>query len=71
MISQKLLDILCCPLDKADLKYENNTLICLGEGCGLKFKVEDDIPIMLIEEAELPAGISKLEDLPAWKNTQK
>ena len=67
MISQELLEILCCPLDKADLKLEDNKLICTGSGCGLIFRIDDDIPIMLIEEAELPAGIAKLEDLPAMK----
>lgn len=67
MISQELLDILCCPLDKAELRLEENKLICTGTGCGLKFRIDDDIPIMLIEEAELPEGVSKLEDLPAMK----
>ena len=65
MLKQDLLDILCCPLDKADLLYRDNSLTCTK--CGLKYRIEDDIPIMLIEEAELPAGISRLEDLPAMK----
>lgn len=65
MISQDLLDILCCPLDKADLQLVENKLICTK--CGLKYRIEDDIPIMLIEEAELPVGIAKLDDLPAYK----
>jgi uncharacterized protein YbaR (Trm112 family) len=52
MLSDKLLAILACPQCKGDLDYdrENNKLIC--QHCRLKFSVEDDIPIMLINEAE-------------------
>ncbi len=44
--------ILACPQCKGDLDYdrENNKLIC--QKCHLKYNVEDDIPIMLINEAE-------------------
>ncbi len=62
MISQDLLDILVCPMGKAELKLEGNHLICTR--CGPKFRIEDDIPIMLIEEAELPEGISSPDQLP-------
>jgi uncharacterized protein len=52
MLSDKLLAILACPQCKGDLEYdrENNKLIC--HKCRLRFAVEDDIPIMLINEAE-------------------
>ncbi len=52
MLSDKLLAILACPQCKGDLEYDrdNNKLIC--QNCRLKFNVEDDIPIMLINEAE-------------------
>lgn len=52
MLSDKLLEILVCPSCKGELEYDksNNLLIC--HACRLKFRVEDDIPIMLIEEAE-------------------
>ncbi|MEE9555107.1 MAG: Trm112 family protein [candidate division Zixibacteria bacterium] len=52
MLSEKLLEILACPKCKGDLVYDkdNNKLIC--ESCRLKYNIEDDIPIMLIEEAE-------------------
>jgi len=49
-------------MGKADLKLEGNYLICTR--CGPKFRIEDDIPIMLIEEAELPTGIQSVADLP-------
>ena len=52
MLSDKLLEILVCPSCKGELEYDksNNLLIC--HACRLKYRVEDDIPIMLIEEAE-------------------
>ncbi len=51
-LSKKLLDVLACPKCKGDLKYEKakNKLEC-GK-CRLSFRIEDSIPIMLIEEAE-------------------
>jgi uncharacterized protein YbaR (Trm112 family) len=52
MLSDKLLEILACPKCKGDLNYDrdNNRLIC--ENCRLRYRIEDDIPIMLIDEAE-------------------
>jgi uncharacterized protein len=52
MLSEKLLAILACPQCKGDLEYDraNNKLIC--QSCRLRYSVEDDIPIMLINEAE-------------------
>ena len=52
MLDEKLLDILACPKCKGDLEYkpDNDALIC--HACRLKYKVEDDIPNMLIDEAE-------------------
>jgi len=52
MLDKELLDILACPKCKGDLEYdqENQKLIC--HKCRLKYRIEDDIPIMLIDEAE-------------------
>jgi hypothetical protein len=50
-ISQELLDILACPKCKGDI-YLNDTddgLIC--DRCSVMYRIEDDIPIMLIDEA--------------------
>ncbi|MEO0254889.1 MAG: Trm112 family protein [candidate division WOR-3 bacterium] len=50
-LDKELLDIIACPKCKGDLIYkeEENVLIC--KNCKLKYKIEDDIPILLIEEA--------------------
>ncbi|GBD95112.1 hypothetical protein BMS3Abin05_02732 [bacterium BMS3Abin05] len=52
MLDKELLEILACPKCKGDLEYddENEVLIC--HNCRLKFAIKDDIPIMLIDEAE-------------------
>ena len=52
MLDERLLEILACPKCKGDLEYdrENETLIC--QACRLKYAIKDEIPIMLIEEAE-------------------
>jgi uncharacterized protein len=61
MLNPELLKILCCPLGKADLKLENNFLVCIQ--CGLKFPIREDIPILLLEEAVLPDGVKDLGEL--------
>ena len=52
MVEKELLEILVCPKCKGELKYdqEQDKLIC--DQCRLIYRVEDDIPIMLIDEAE-------------------
>jgi uncharacterized protein YbaR (Trm112 family) len=52
MISKELLDILCCPETKADLILEGNYLISTDKNTRRRYRIEDDIPIMLIEESE-------------------
>ncbi len=52
MLSQDLLDILCCPESKADLILENNFLVSTDKATRRRYKIENDIPIMLIDESE-------------------
>jgi uncharacterized protein YbaR (Trm112 family) len=54
-VDQKLLEILACPNCRGDVEYlENeNVIVCRGE-CGYRYPVRDDIPVMLIDEAEKP-----------------
>ena len=51
-ISQELLEILACPKCKGDLELnpKQDGLVC--KACKLLYRIEDDIPIMLIDEAE-------------------
>lgn len=52
MLDQQLLDILACPKCKGDLEYDKEKDILICQACELRYKVEDDIPNMLIDEAE-------------------
>ncbi len=55
-LDEKLLKILACPKCKGDLEYdaEGSRLLC--HACKLAYPVKDDIPVMLIEEAERIEG---------------
>ena len=52
MLDPKLLDILACPQCKGPVvpADDHTSLDCLA--CRLRYRVEDDIPIMLIDEAK-------------------
>lgn len=54
MIDKELLDILACPLCKTDVKLEGDWIVC--SKCARRYPIKDDIPIMLIDEAELPGS---------------
>ena len=54
-LSKTLLDILACPACKGEIEYieAQQKLVCLGE-CKRRYPIRDGIPVMLIDEAELP-----------------
>ena len=52
MISKELLDILCCPETKADLVLDGETLVSTDKDTRRRYRIVDDIPIMLIDESE-------------------
>ena len=66
MVNETLLSLLVCPLGKAPLRREGDVLVCTR--CGPRFSIEDDIPNMLIEEAELPQDCRCLAELPCVKS---
>lgn len=52
-LSEKLLSILVCPPPcLGDLIYDESAATLTCEACRLRFKVVDDIPVMLIDQAE-------------------
>lgn len=55
MLSRELLSILVCPKCKGDLTCSSSqdTLTC--DRCRLVYPVRDDIPVLLVEEAQ-PVG---------------
>jgi hypothetical protein len=55
-IQKDLLDILACPKCKGDIRLNESEdgLIC--DSCKLLYHIKDDIPVMLIDEAEKLKG---------------
>ena len=51
-LSADLLAILVCPACRGELDYDpaGGTLTC--PACRLRYRVEDDIPVMLVDRAE-------------------
>ena len=64
MISKELLDILCCPETKADLVLDGNFLVSTDRDTRRRYRIEDDIPIMLIDESEQL-------DMGTWEDIMK
>lgn len=62
-IDPELLEILRCPLTGSRLRHEGDFLV--AEVGGLAYPIRDGFPVMLMEEAKLPAGVESLEVLRA------
>jgi len=60
-IDRELLEILRCPLTRSRLRQEGDWLV--AEVGGLAYPVREGLPVMLVEEAKLPAGVASLEEL--------
>jgi uncharacterized protein YbaR (Trm112 family) len=56
-VDKELLEILVCPNCRGDIRYDETEQIieCVGE-CRYRYPVRDDIPVMLIDEAEKPSA---------------
>jgi len=62
-VDPALLEILRCPLTRSRLYQDGNFLV--AEVGGLRYPVRDGLPVMLIDEAQLPAGVNSLDELKA------
>ncbi len=52
VLNPKLLEILACPQDKGPLLYFVNEDSLYNPRLRLRYRITDDIPIMLVDEAE-------------------
>lgn len=53
MVSKDLLEILVCPACKTKVELVKGAwLVCQNDQCRRKYPIQDDIPIMLIEEGD-------------------
>jgi uncharacterized protein YbaR (Trm112 family) len=51
-LPDRLLEIIVCPKCKAKLEYNKNDEKLVCNSCRLQYRIEDSIPVLLIEEAE-------------------
>lgn len=51
LIDPELLEILACPKCKGDIELDKKRKGLICKNCKLLYKIEDGIPIMLIDEA--------------------
>jgi uncharacterized protein len=59
VLDPKLLEILACPKDKGPLLYFADEESLYNPRLRLRYRITDDIPIMLIDEAE---NVDEAED---------
>ena len=52
MLKDWLLDLLRCPRCKGPLLYEMDPESLVCPACALRYPVRDDIPVLLLDEAE-------------------
>ncbi len=51
-ISGELLEILACPKCKGEIRLREDEAALLCDRCRLSYPIRDQIPVMLIDEAE-------------------
>jgi len=47
-----LLELLACPRCKGPLVYDADAPSLTCDGCGLRYRIDEGIPVLLVEEAE-------------------
>ena len=60
-VDPELLELLRCPLTRSPVRQEGDFLV--AEVGGLAYPMRDGIPVMLVEEAKLPQGVSSIDEL--------
>ncbi len=60
VIPAELMEVLRCPLTRSRLRQEGDALV--AEVGGLRYPIRDGFPVLLVEEAKLPAGFASLEE---------
>lgn len=51
-LDPELLDILVCPDCRGELEYDEEEQVLRCPACRCQYRIEDGIPILLIDEAE-------------------
>ncbi len=53
-IPKDLQEILACAFCKEKVRVGQDSIHCTNAQCGLVYRIQDDIPVMLIDEAKRP-----------------
>lgn len=56
MIDKEFLEILACPACKGEVRLDEEAERITCQSCGRRYPIRNGIPVMLIDEAELPSG---------------
>lgn len=59
-IDPHTLSLLVCPLTRSPLAQEGDELV--AKVGGLRYPIRGGIPVLLIDEAKLPAGVASLDE---------
>ena len=51
-IDKDLLDLLVCPLTKAPLVLDGETLVSTDSATRRRYRIDDGVPVMLIDQSE-------------------
>ena len=51
-LAAELKELLACPKCKGELEFREEERRILCRACGLAYRIEDDIPVMIIDEAQ-------------------
>jgi uncharacterized protein len=63
VLDPEIVALLRCPLTRSRLHQEGDWLV--AEVGGLRYPIRDGFPLMLVEEARLPAGIATVDEFKA------
>ncbi|MCK4912585.1 MAG: Trm112 family protein [Candidatus Omnitrophica bacterium] len=55
MLNKEILKIIACPRCKKDVILKEEKIICVS--CNRQYPIKNNIPIMIVEEAELNENI--------------
>jgi len=61
MIQEDALNLLACPLSHDPLRLEGDRLVNIK--WGIRYPIRDGIPVLLIDQAELPDGVGSLQEM--------
>ena len=54
-VAPELIELLICPACHGAIEYKDRRNLIICTACGRQYPVRDNIPVMLVEEATIPA----------------